>query len=320
MPSLKINRCWIVALFSGTVLGMLIANVNVLAQPYERSAVLNGNIEFDFADFEFTPNLKHQNAKPISPKQYRIHYAAAGDKTKPGVIFIHGTPGGWGAFERYLENSRLQHDFYMISVDRMGWGSSKLSKHETNGDFDMQAASIVAIMHQYSDKQWTLVGHSLGASIAPQIALESPNSVDSLLLLAGSLNPRLGKPRWYNWAASTWVVANLIGKSMRYSNREIMALRAELTAMDADLKQTKLDANLTVMQGAKDKLVSPKNPAYVLTEWHDSFANIDLIELSDEGHFLPWRQAPLVIETIYSLRAARAKTADGQTEPHLDTR
>ena len=75
--------------------------------------------------------------------------------------------------------------------------------------------------------------------------------------------------------------------------------------MDEELKKTILDVDLAIMQGATDKLVSPKNPKYVVNEWQSSFANIELIELPNEGHFLPWRQTPLVIKTIYSLRAAR---------------
>ena len=271
------------------VLAVVIANVEVLAEPYERSAVLDTNITFNFANVD----------------EHTIHYASAGDPQKPGVLFIHGTPGGWGAFEGYLESKRLQQDFFMVSVDRMGWGRSVLDPKFINGDFELQAKTIKAVLDQYPGKKWTLLGHSLGASIAPKVALEAPESVDSLLLLAGSLAPKLGKPRWYNWAASTWAIASLIGDSMKHSNREIMGLRKQLKLMDAELKQAKLDTDVLIMQGKKDKLVSPKNPAYAIKEWQQSFNTIEVIELSDEGHFLPWRQAPLVLQSMYKLRAAR---------------
>ncbi len=271
------------------ILLILIANVQVLAQPYERSAVLDSSISFDFA----------------SSDEHKIHYAKSGNPEKPGVLFIHGTPGGWAAFESYLESKRLQQDFFMVSVDRMGWGRSILDPKSINGDFELQAQTIKAVLDKYPGKKWTLLGHSLGASIAPKVALEAPDSVDSLLLLAGSLNPKLGGPRWYNWAASTWAISSLIGNSMKHSNREIMSLRKQLKLMDAELKQRKLDADVLIMQGKKDKLVSPKNPAYVAEQWQDSFKSIEVVELSDEGHFLPWRQAPLVLQSMYKLRAAR---------------
>ena len=275
----------------------LISNVQVLAQPYQRSAVLDKNIRFEQATID----------------DYQIHYAASGNIEKPGVLFLHGTPGGWGAFEGYLESRHLQNDFFMVSVDRLGWGKSLIDPKLINGDFDLQARAIKAVLDQYPNKKWTILGHSLGASIAPKVALYAPESVDSLLLLAGSLNPKLGKPRWYNWAASTWAISSLIGKQMKYSNREIMSLRKQLKIMDAEIKQTELDVDVLVMQGMKDKLVSPKNPSYVSDEWQKNFASIEVLELAEEGHFLPWRQAPLVLQSIYKLRALQSNINDEAT-------
>jgi len=237
-------------------------------------------------------------------ESHEIHYAYSGSPKKHGLLFLHGTPGGWAAFEVYLQNKELQQDFFMVSVDRLGWGDSTLPSRLIDGKFDLQAKSIAAVMAKYPDKKWTVIGHSLGASIAPKVALIAPDAVDSLLLLAGSLDPKLGKPRWYNQAASTWVVSRLIGKTMRYSNREIMGLHKELSVLERELASTNLNANLTVMQGMKDRLVSPRNPAYVRKKWLDTFNDVVFIELAEEGHFLPWRQTALVIETIYQLTQA----------------
>ena len=273
--------------FLGVLVLIILAviNVGVLAQPYSPSTVRDIGIKFSKA----------------KTGEHQISYAYSGNEEKPGVLFIHGTPGGWGAFELYLENKRLQDDFFMVSVDRVGWGASALPLKEVDGNFELQAQTINAVMNNYPGKKWVLVGHSLGASIAPKIALLNPNAVSDLLLLAGSLKPSLGAPRWYNRAASTLIVANLIGDTMRRSNREIMGLRKQLIAMDKEIKNSKLTTRLTVMQGGKDKLVSPKNPSYVEEQWHDSFARIEIIELEQEGHFLPWNKAELVANTLYSL-------------------
>ncbi|MBL4672844.1 MAG: alpha/beta hydrolase [Arenicella sp.] len=289
MSKFQISRHGFAFVGLATALITLIANVNVLAQPYERSAELDSSISFHFAALA----------------QHKIHYASSGNVEKPGVLFIHGTPGGWGAFENYLESTQLQRDFFIVSVDRLGWGESPLASKLIDGDFDLQARAIKAVMDQYPTKKWTLVGHSLGASIAPKVALYAPDSVDSLLLLAGSLDPKLGKPRWYNWAASTWAISSLIGNAMKYSNREIMGLRKQLKLMDAELRLATLNADLLIIQGGNDKLVSPKNPNYAATKWQSTFNTIEVMQLSDEGHFLPWRQAPLVVQSLYKLRAAQ---------------
>jgi pimeloyl-ACP methyl ester carboxylesterase len=290
LQKVLISQTSIAISFTILSLAVVIANIDVLAEPYERSAELSNDINFSFARFE----------------ESEIHYASSGNPEKPGIIFIHGTPGGWQAFEEYLESEELQRDFFMIAVDRLGWGRSVLSPKLIDGDFDQQSLAILAVMGQHANKKWTILGHSLGASLAPKIAIKAPNRVDSLLLLAGSLKPKLGNPRWYNWAASTWAISSLIGDSMKHSNREIMGLRKQLKVMDAELKQTQLDADLLIIQGKKDKLVSPKNPAYAVDHWGASFRTIEVIELSDEGHFLPWRQAPLIVQSLYKLRANRS--------------
>ena len=269
------------------VLLSVFASDHAIAQENQTSAnpILNG-IKFDSTQID----------------EHTISFAYAGDDTKPGVLFLHGTPGGWNAFDLYLSNPQLQNDFFMISMDRLGWGRSPLPAKMINGDFTLQARSVTAVMNLYPNKNWTIVGHSLGASMAPKIAIMSPKNTHSLLLLAGSLDPKLGKPRWYNSAASTWLVSRLIGKTMRYSNREIMGLKKQLEQMNLELKDQTLNSKLVVMQGQKDRLVSPKNPTFVEQEWQQNFASVEIIRLPVEGHFLPWRQTRLVIDTIYALR------------------
>jgi len=296
------------------LISLLMSSLLASAQPYEQSTITDNSINF------MTARLGDRDqGKGIIPEfaAQNIHYAYSGNKLKPGIIFIHGTPGGWGAFERYLTNRKLQSDYFMVSVDRLGWGRSpmlapelivnnssdddtktSISLKKSAGNFSLQAHAIAAIMNQYPDKKWLLVGHSLGASIAPKIAVIEEQKVRGLLLLAGSLNPKLGKPRWYNRFASTMVVKWMISDSLGYSNDEIMALRKQLKVMENEIMAQPLNTDVVVMQGMKDKLVSPKNSAYASKAWQGKFASVRTIELPEAGHFLPWEQTPLVISTI----------------------
>jgi pimeloyl-ACP methyl ester carboxylesterase len=246
-----------------------------------------------------------------------IFYAYSGDPDKPGLLFIHGTPGDWAAFETYLASPALQEEYFMISVDRLGWGKSVISKANITplskgnknsenqaqnkkiaGDFDLQARSIASVMAQHPNKNWMLVGHSLGASIAPKVAIIEPNRVSALLLLAGSLSPKLGKPRWYNRLASTIIAKWILPDNLDYSNDEIMALRKELEVLDQQIKSSQLNLQVVVIQGLKDRLVSPKNADYAKQNWQQHFIDLTTIELPDAGHFIPWQQSQLVIQTI----------------------
>lgn len=264
------------------------------SQPYEPAETVDLSIKFN----------------TIAENDINIHYAYSGNQNKPGLIFIHGTPGGWAAFEGYLVSETLQNNFLMVSVDRPGWGKSETKDRKLNGVFDHQARSINAIFQQFPNKKWIVIGHSLGASLAPQVALESPDSVAGLILLAGSLSPKLGSPRWYNHAARTWVVSKLIGQTMTNANREVIKLRKQLTLMNKKLEQTKLDTNVLIVQGLKDKLVSPKNPAFALKEWPDNFLSVDVIELETAGHLIPWKQSNDVLKAIVTVanKAGLSKT------------
>ena len=77
-----------------------------------------------------------------------------------------------------------------------------------------------------------------------------------------------------------------------------MGLRKELSTLEADLSKVKMTTEVVVMQGMKDKLVSPKNPDYMKRVWPKHFTKLRFIELPKAGHFLPWRQTDLVISAI----------------------
>ena len=269
---------------------LVIPTTGVGADSDADSPIVTDTINFQTLSYLDQNNDSHQ-----------VFIAYAGNSNQNGVLFVHGTPGGWDAFSRYLQDSALRETFFLVSLDRPGWGNSQLDSKKIDGSFELQSAAIGAILSRYPEKKWIIIGHSLGASIAPQIALDYPDKVSGILLLAGSLRPSLGSPRWYNRAASTWVIASLIGTSMKHSNREIMGLRTQLEAMDARIKSQVSNAKITILQGMKDKLVSPKNPDYVLNEWSKHFRAIEVIELPDEGHFLPWRQYDLVKELLVKL-------------------
>lgn len=241
------------------------------------------------------------NFHTIDTGEVSLHYGFSGNQSRNGVLFIHGTPGDWSAFEDYLRNPVLQKDFFMVSVDRPNWGLSAMTDQSKKFDFASQTAAISAVMAHYPEKRWVIVGHSLGASLAPKIALQQPDKVTALLLLAGSVDPELGGPRWYNHIANNRLLKWLVPKNLRKSNQEIMALGDQLRIMTEEISQTTVASKLVVIQGMKDKLVSPKNTQYVSQHWLTQFAHVSVIELHDAGHFLPWRQTERVTEQIKQL-------------------
>ena len=255
----------------------------VWAQPYEVSDTLPKSISLKLIEHQGSP----------------VNFAYSGDPSKPGIVFIHGTPGGWQAFQGYLADPQLQQDFFMVSVDRPGWGGSRGSSVGPDVKlFDFQAAAIVSVLNEFPDKKWLVLGHSLGASIAPKLALQAPDQIRGLLLLAGSHKPSLGSARCYNLAASTLLVRWMLPENLKYSNDEIMALKNELKHLEKDIEKAMPNIKVIVMQGMKDRLVSPKNIDYAEQSWATHLSQLELIRLTEAGHFLPWENADKVREAI----------------------
>jgi hypothetical protein len=54
----------------------------------------------------------------------RIHFASVGEGADT-IVFVHGSPGSWSAFSRFLMDEDLKKAGRLISVDRPGYGLSE---------------------------------------------------------------------------------------------------------------------------------------------------------------------------------------------------
>ncbi len=186
---------------------------------------------------------------------HEIHYV---ERTGggPTIIFIHGTPGSWEAFSYYLADEELASKARLLSVDRPGFGESSetgVMKHLSD-----QARLLSPLLFRgQGASRVVLVGHSLGAPVAARMALDYPENIAGLLLIAPSLDPVLEKPRWYNRLATYTAVQWIVPNELNRANIEVMALPDELKVLEP-LWQL-LSVPITVVQGMKDKLVDPAN-------------------------------------------------------------
>ena len=217
----------------------------------------------------------------------RLFYAAAGAVSKPALVIIHGTPGNWHQYARYMLNEKLRERFYIIVVDRPGWGNSVAGDTQEIISYQRHAtifAAFSAELKKHNNQQPViLLGHSLGSSIAPRVAMDYPGSIDGLLLLAGTLSPELSGLRWYNQLARLPGIAWLIGPKLKKSNLEILALRSEMAAM-APL-WLNVGIPTIVVQGMQDVNVYPANADFAEQNFDSKLT--DVIRLENEGHLFP---------------------------------
>jgi pimeloyl-ACP methyl ester carboxylesterase len=105
-----------------------------------------------------------------------------GKANRPAVVMIHGLAGQLSHYT-YGVAGKLAEHHRVVVVDRPGSGYSTRDAG-TPADLSTQAASIAALVRTLGLGPALVVGHSLGGAVALTLALEHPQQVAGLALLA----------------------------------------------------------------------------------------------------------------------------------------
>ena len=109
-----------------------------------------------------------------------LYYQTFGDEGSPPVLLISGLGGdhrGWGPMAEILERS-----FRVIVVDNRDSGLSQ--RADAPYAIRDMAEDALAVLRDLGVERAHIVGHSMGGAIAQEIAIERPQVVDRLALLA----------------------------------------------------------------------------------------------------------------------------------------
>jgi len=111
----------------------------------------------------------------------KLHYLDTGG-TGPVLVMIHGL-GGTLRNYTYALTDKLSGEFRIIAVDRPGAGYS-VRPDDAPAKLSAQAATLAKFIRALGLKQPLLVGHSLGGALSLAIALDHPDCVGALALIA----------------------------------------------------------------------------------------------------------------------------------------
>lgn len=226
-----------------------------------------------------------------------VHYTHMGDTSKPLVVLVHGSPGSSSAYLSYLADSALLSIAQIVAVDRPGFGFSGFGRAE--GSLTRQAAVLQPILDRYPGKPAILVGHSYGGPVIVKAAMDFPEKVGGIIIVAGSLDPALEPDPWWQPVVSSPPMRWLLPASMVVSNDEIIPLRAELEAIQDDW--TRVVCPVTVIQGTKDNLVPAGNADYIKAMLpHNQALDIQMIE--GGSHFILWSMQDYIVGQINQMR------------------
>jgi len=108
-----------------------------------------------------------------------IAYAEEGEGTQT-LLFVHGLGSYLPAWKKNIEV--LSGSYRCIALDLPGYGKS--SRGDYAFDMTFFATQIASFIEQLSLKNVTLVGHSMGGQIALTLALQHPDAIKQLVLIA----------------------------------------------------------------------------------------------------------------------------------------
>jgi len=253
-------------------------------------------------DTYFANKEKKGTYHSIDIEKRVITYVKAGDENLPLVIFVHGSPGSLSAFIHFLSDSLLLEKTQVISVDRPGFGSSNFGYAEPS--LRKQAAYLKPILEtEKGERPILLVGHSLGGPLIARMAMDYPELIDGLVIVAGSIDPELEpNETWFRAPLATPFLKWMLPRSLRASNDEIYKLKPELQEMMPLWKNITTPTH--VIQGKKDKLVPPGNVDFAKKMMVNAPVKIVLVEGMD--HFVPWSNPELIRNAILELLPVNA--------------
>jgi len=264
-------------------------------------------IQLEWAKFRYSPeNLKQtifektQIEPLIQQKDFKgktIQYFQVGqNNTDPVIIFVHGSPGSLSAYEIYLSDTSLIKNATLISIDRLGFGYSDFGNAE--GSLAIQADMLASVMFGFKGRKIILAGHSMGGPVIVRAAIDYPDLVDGLLLIAPSISPELeptnGWRKIVNWTIFQWFTP----PALRVSNQEIIPLKNQLEMIYEEWDKIKIP--VTVIQGEDDSLVPKGNADFAEIMLVNSPA-LEIKMVEKGNHFILWSEPQLIKESILEL-------------------
>lgn len=263
-----------------------------------------------------------------------VHVLQQGD-AGPVVVMIHGASANAREFDWSLA-PRLADTHRILMVDRPGHGHSE--RPDEAATLAVQAAQVAGALRKLAPgEKAVIVGHSFGGAVSLRLALDHPDLVEGLVLLAPvSHDWGGGGEAWYNKYASNPVfgpaftqlvpivgpsqvrngITNVfspkpapdgyfensgIGLLFRPSN--FVANAKDVSGLRAELaaQQTRYEeiaVPTVVFSGALDTVISP--PLHVGKLKHQ-VDGLELVKLADGGHMPHHAFGADVAETIRRL-------------------
>lgn len=129
-----------------------------------------------------TDNLRHSailRHRQLLAESIYVHAVEGGEAGKPAILFLHGWPQNWCAFERVMAS--LSKEAHVIALDLPGIGDSQ--KPPASNNKRTLAMYVRAVIKVLAVRSITLVGHDIGGQIVYAYLHECPGELNAVVIM-----------------------------------------------------------------------------------------------------------------------------------------
>jgi pimeloyl-ACP methyl ester carboxylesterase len=282
----------------------------------------------------------------------RLNVVEIGPRDAPGppVVLIHGASSNIEAMRQPL-GDLLARNHRVILIDRPGHGWSTRARLKDSTPA-IQGGMIDEALEKLGVGRAFFVVHSWSGALGARMALDYPQRVSGLVMLAPVAYPWPGGVGWYNALVTTPVIGPLLAYTITLPlgfflaepgargvflpqvmpdgfvkntatplllrPREFLANARDLATLKAAVKEqapryANIKAPTVVIAGESDKTVSTNIHS---RPFASAVPNAKLIVLPDVGHMVQNAAPDLVISEIEAMMAKTAHSAAAQSAAH----
>ncbi len=249
-------------------------------------------------------NLKMPKLECVKNDTLCIQVASTGSDTLPLLLLIHGAPGAWWGYMNMLDDTVLQKQFHIVSVDRPGYGNSWLKRRKPVISIESQAKCLMGVLELNKSKEPAIIlGRSYGAPIAAAMASLAPDKVKQLIMVSPVIDPDNEKFYWFSKYGRNRLVQLFLPKEFNTATAEKYVHSDELRKMLPVWK--KLTMPVVVIQGGNDWIGDPVNIEFA--KQNIPSLKSQYITIPDAGHMLTFSHLNMIKQLVINTNRNRNK-------------
>lgn len=225
------------------------------------------------------------------PGGVRLTYEVAGDPRRAPLVLLGGIGGAIATWRRNVP--RLASELFVVALDHRGIGGSG---DDPAGSTSMRtyADDVVAILDELRLGRAHLYGHSFGATVALEVALEHEERTRALVLGAARpgddravrVRTRVAKDRpWHQLYSASFVASH-----PEHVEQDRIAVRRRPGGERLQLESLRswagfgrlgsISAPTLVLHGTQDRLIDPRNAELLA----GAIPGAELVRIEGAGH------------------------------------